>query len=216
MRALIVDAGNSNLKLAVFEGKSLKSLTILSHSLLERLKVPDYDYGIIISTVKGLNSLLSRIFPRTFVFSPKGIKFRSEYSLDLVGADRIAACYPFLKSGKDAILVISGTAITINVVKKGVFYGGPILPPFSNIKKSYGILAISRIEGDTERAISTAIEGMFTGGLERMIEDIKKSFKIREVFVSHDLPYKVRGAKSIPYPVIFGAHSLLLDIKSKL
>ena len=211
MRALIVDAGNTNLKLAIFEDGKLKFLVISSYAFLERLMVPDYDVGILVSTVKSLNPILLRIFPGLFVLSPKELKIKSEYSLDLVGADRIAGCYPFIRSGRDAIIVISGTSITINVVKNEVFYGGPILPPFSNIRRAYGILAIERIRGDTERAINSAIEGMFNGGLETLVGELKKTYKINQVFVSGDLPYKIRGAKRIEYPVIFGAYQLLLD-----
>lgn len=214
MRALILDAGNTNLKVAVIEGGKLKFLAISSYSFAENLKVPYYKFGILVSTVKRLNSTLTHLFPRTFVLSPKDLNLRSEYSLDLVGADRIAASYPFLKLKRDAILIISGTAITINVIKDGVFYGGPIFPPFSNMKTSYGILAISGVRGDTERAMNAAIEGMFFGGLVQIVKDLKKTYKIREVFVSHDLPYKIPGAKRIKYPVIFGAHTLLLDILS--
>lgn len=213
MRILVIDAGNTNLKLAIFENGRLKRFISSSYELAGGLDYKDYDKGILVSTVKSLNNTILRKFPNVFLLEPEKLNIKSNYSLSVVGADRIAASYPFIKRGKDAIILLLGTSITINIVKSGVFYGGPIFPPYKGIIASYGILSMARsIKGDTLKAINRATDYMFKGGLIFALNDIKREFGIRDVYVSKDFPNLIPDSKKLEYPVIYGAYELILDM----
>ncbi|MEO0138851.1 MAG: type III pantothenate kinase [candidate division WOR-3 bacterium] len=213
MRILVIDAGNTNLKLAIFDNGRLKRFISSSYQLAEGLRYNDYDKGILVSTVKPLNETILRVFPNVYLLEPERLHIKSNYSLSVVGADRIAASYPFIKRGKDAIILLSGTSITLNIVKGGVFYGGPIFPPYKGVMASYGILSMARsIKGDTLIAINRAVDYTFKGGLIHALKDIKREFGIKDVYVSNDFPYHIPNSKKLAYPVIYGAYELILDL----
>lgn len=212
MKILVIDAGNTNLKLAIFEGGRLKRFISSSYELAEGIEYNDYDRGILVSTVKPLNKTILRKFPNVYLLEPERLNIKSNYSLSLVGPDRIAASYPFIKRGKDAIILLLGTSITINIIKNGIFYGGPIFPPYKGIRTSYGILSMAgHIKGDTFKAINRAIDYAFKGGLMYALRDIKKMFGIKDVYVPKDFPYEIPNSKKLEHPVTYGAYELILD-----
>ncbi len=212
MKTLVIDAGNTNLKLALIENGDLLKFVSAGYEYVDGIEIPNYDKGIIVSVVNEITSFLKERFPRTVVLEPWKLNIKSKYSLKAVGADRIAACYPFIKRNKDAILVIYGTSITINAVKSGVFLGGPILPPKGTVEMSYNILSMkgNELMEDTVRALELGVSYLYGGGLRTSVENIKRIYGIRDVFFT-GVHKSFKGWKRIDLAVIWGAYDILID-----
>lgn len=150
---LVIDVGNTNTALGVFEGKELRAQWRLSTN---RSQTAD-EYGILIrslfasdgiqtqqidgmmvaNVVPPLNSVLeemaTKYFRRQAVFLGPGIRTGMAIQYDNpqeVGADRIAdAVAAFEKYGGPCIVVDFGTAITFDAIsEKGEYLGGVIAP----------------------------------------------------------------------------------------
>lgn len=150
---LVIDVGNTNTVLGVFEEKTLRAQWRLSTN---RRQTAD-EYGILIrnlfsldgiqpaqikgvmvaSVVPPLNSLLDEMAEKCFnlkaVFLGPGTRTGMAIHYDNpqeVGADRIAdAVAAFEKYGGPCIVVDFGTAITFDAIsEKGEYLGGVIAP----------------------------------------------------------------------------------------
>jgi len=150
---LVVDVGNTNTVLGVFEGKELRAQWRLTTS---RAQTAD-EYGILIrnlfslaviqpsqitgiivgSVVPPLNSALEEMAEKYFhlqaVFLGPGTRTGMAIHYDNpqeVGADRIAnAVAAFEKYGGPCVVVDFGTAITFDAIsEKGEYLGGVIAP----------------------------------------------------------------------------------------
>ena len=137
---LAIDAGNSNIKLALFDKSELKAqwrLTSSDLSQLAELVPKNLDAILIASVVPALNPTLTRIceehFKLTPVFvdhtTPTGLKLLYDSPAEL-GADRIVdAVAAVAKYGAPCIVVDFGTATTFNAINAaGEFLGGAISP----------------------------------------------------------------------------------------
>jgi type III pantothenate kinase len=150
---LTIDIGNTNIKLGLFEGDSLRySFRLSSHSqktsdeygvdMIEHLARKGYQasivHGIIIGSVKpSLNYSYERACEYYFGIRPlfvgSGIKTGIDVKYDNpkeVGADRIAGCVAAVATyGAPLIVIDCGTATTYNVINaKKQFVGGAIAP----------------------------------------------------------------------------------------
>jgi type III pantothenate kinase len=150
---LVVDVGNTNTVLGVFEGKELRAqwrLTtnraqtadeygILIRNLFSLAVIqPSQITGIIVgSVVPPLNSALEEMAEKYFhlqaVFLGPGTRTGMAIHYDNpqeVGADRIAnAVAAFEKYGGPCVVVDFGTAITFDAIsEKGEYLGGVIAP----------------------------------------------------------------------------------------
>jgi type III pantothenate kinase len=150
---LVIDVGNTNTVLGVFEGKELRAQWRLSTN---RRQTAD-EYGILIrnlfeldgvepknidgvmvaSVVPPLNSVLEEMsekyFHLTAVFLGPGTRTGMAIHYDNpqeVGADRIAdSVAAFAKYGGPCVVVDFGTAITFDAIsEKGEYLGGIIAP----------------------------------------------------------------------------------------
>ncbi len=198
MKVLVVDAGNTSVKLALFEGKRIAFF---------------YDGGILVSVVPEINKYILRIFSGLVLLKPWEINIPSKYSLKAVGADRIASVYPFIKRKESVIMVLFGTAITVNVVKNGTFYGGPIFPPEIGLEHSYNILSMknANLHPDTLTAVSTAKNSMIYSGVVYEVERLKREFSIKKVVVSDNYRFIRKGWEIKVFPVIYGAFEIYKD-----
>lgn len=137
---LAIDAGNSNIKLALFNDYELRAQWRLTSSKLDQLAKMNpqgLDAIVIASVVPALNPVLTRIaedhFKLTPVFvdhtTPTGLKILYDSPADL-GADRIVdAVAAVEKYGSPCIVVDFGTATTFNAINAaGEFLGGAISP----------------------------------------------------------------------------------------
>lgn len=150
---LVIDVGNTNTSLGVFEGRNLRAnwrLTtnrsqtadeygILIHNLFELAEIPagQVEGVMVASVVPPLNPLLEEMAQKYFgvkaLFLEPGIKTGMAILYENpqeVGADRIAdSVAAFEKYGGPCVIVDFGTAITFDAVsEKGEYLGGLIAP----------------------------------------------------------------------------------------
>ena len=150
---LAIDAGNSNITLAVFYGAELQvhwrlatdvartsdeyGVALRNLFQLADLKEKDLEAIVIASVVPALNLTLQRMSETYFKLTPilvdhttrTGLKINYDSPADL-GADRIAdAVAAVAKYGAPCIVVDFGTATTFNAINAaGEFVGGAISP----------------------------------------------------------------------------------------
>jgi type III pantothenate kinase len=144
---LAIDAGNSNLKLALFAGRELvgrgrlttdvaRSSDEYGQEIRELLDLKDVQAMVIASVVPALNPTLRRMAETHFQLQPlfvdhtnAGLKIVYDQPSDL-GADRIVDAVAGLeKYGAPCVVVDFGTATTFNVVNEASeFVGGAISP----------------------------------------------------------------------------------------
>src|SRR5437870_3778116 len=153
MKLLVIDVGNTNTVLGVFQGKTLKAqwrLTtkrgqtadeygILIRNLfnLDGIEAGDISGIMVASVVPPLNALLEEMAEKYFHIkalflepgTKTGIAIHYDNPLE-VGADRIAnSVAAFEKYGGPCVVVDFGTATTFDAVsKKGEYLGGVIAP----------------------------------------------------------------------------------------
>jgi type III pantothenate kinase len=150
---LVVDVGNTNTVLGLYQGDSLRALWRLStnpertadeygvaiHSLfaLKKLSTSDINGMMIASVVPPMNIVLEEMARKYFKmeahFLGPGTRTGMAILVDTpqeVGADRIAdAVAAFEKYGGPCIVMDFGTAITFDAVsQKGEYLGGVIMP----------------------------------------------------------------------------------------
>lgn len=137
---LAIDAGNSNIKVALFNDYEIRAQWRLTSSELDqlaRMNPENIDAIVIASVVPALNPTLTRIsedhFKLTPVFvdytTPAGLKILYDSPAEL-GADRIVdAVAAVEKYGAPCIVVDFGTATTFNAINAAEeFLGGAISP----------------------------------------------------------------------------------------
>ncbi len=136
---LIIDIGNTNTKLAYFEGRkklSLSRINDLTREVLERELSDNKIESVIISSVKELPAFLGQLLSSSashfHILSYKSkLPFILEYETpETLGTDRIAAVagafslFPL----SEVLLIDAGTAITYDYLSGGIFKGGNISP----------------------------------------------------------------------------------------
>lgn len=190
---LVVDVGNTNTVLGVFEGKELRSQWRLS---THRGQTAD-EYGILIRNlfaadgiqaqqinammvacvVPPLNSVLEEMATKYFhlaaIFLAPGVRTGMAIHYDNpqeVGADRIAnAVAAFEKYGGPCIVVDFGTAITFDAIsEKGEYLGGVIAPGIGISSEAlfHQAARLPRVEiREPQRIIGTNTVGSMQSGL---------------------------------------------------
>lgn len=187
---LVIDIGNTNLTLGVFDNNHLietcrvpskKTLTqseyenLISENL-HQYKITDCIIG---SVVTELNSIIKKACDNLFKINSFLLDSKSNLGLEIklkkpqeVGADRIANAYGAKKLYPlPAIIVDIGTATTFDIVSKdGEFLGGVIMPGinlqfnalYSNTSKLPKIHA-----RNSEKAIGNSTEDAMLSGIIR-------------------------------------------------
>jgi len=136
---LIVDIGNTNTKLAVFEGQKRLSLSRINELSCEELEKELTGFKIqkvIVSSVKKLHPLMSELFfsniPFVHVLTHKSrLPFKIEYETpETLGPDRIAAVAGAfnLFAGTEILVIDAGTALTFDFLSANIYKGGNISP----------------------------------------------------------------------------------------
>lgn len=196
---LAIDAGNSNIKVALFDNDELKAQWRLTGNDLSRLTEIDprnLDASLIASVVPALNPTLVRVcedrFKLTPIFvdhtTPTGLKLLYDSPAQL-GADRIVdAVAAVAKYGAPCIVVDFGTATTFNAINAaGEFLGGAISPglmtcsealfaraaklPRVNFERPAKVIGTSTT-ASMQSGIYYGYSGLVDGVLERMIAEM--------------------------------------------
>ncbi len=222
---LIIDIGNSSIKVAVSEGgKIVRSFReeSLSSDKIERIlsENPGINAAIVCSVrgeddwgADGLNALLRERLPFVITLdhtTPAPIK--NLYSTpETLGYDRLAAAVGAMAMfpGENVLTVDFGTAITIDMVTAaGEFVGGNISPGaqtrFRALNAFTGSLPLRELTdgimplGDST---NTAVEGGVVNGIvyeiEGYIRDISARFgKLRVIFAGGDANFFAKRLKN--------------------
>jgi pantothenate kinase type III len=143
---LCIDAGNSTVKLAMLENGNVVSLlkreTAAGLHARARLSIPrgfinskeGIDGAVIACVVPALNKILEKEVKRATGLKPVFITSKAHLPFALsvarpgrVGSDRIAAASAVSESSMGTVIIDIGSAITVDLVAGGAFWGGLIM-----------------------------------------------------------------------------------------
>lgn len=218
---LIIDAGNTKIKVALFEGKDIilkKEVDELNHILafteeasLQKIKAS------IFSSVRKVPSQfihkLAATCPKLICFSqntaiPLTIAYKTPHSL---GLDRIASAVGAkMHYAESAVLVIdAGTAITFDLITAdNIFLGGNISPGlltrFKALHNFTGKLPLIKPDPDsvfigteTEEAIRAGVQNGIIFETEAYIDRLSKEYpQLKIVLTGGDADFFVKKIKS--------------------
>ena len=135
---LIIDIGNTAVKIALFKGKQLQNTAIFDECTLKNILgfVNEYDIsGTIISSVKDINTDIKKIirhFDALFLDFNTLLPIIIDYKTpNTLGNDRIAAVVgaSVLFPKQDVLVFDAGTCLTIDfITKEKIYKGGRISP----------------------------------------------------------------------------------------
>jgi type III pantothenate kinase len=110
-------------------------------------------------------------------------------SLETAGTDRLCAAAGVADAGiADAVIVDAGSAVTVDILRNGVFEGGSIMPGLDMMLRSLGenTAALPRLTPganlpgppgtDTESAIRAGTAGALAGGVIRLVSLSAEAF----------------------------------------
>jgi type III pantothenate kinase len=135
---LIIDIGNTNAKLALFDGDSMLDVFLDSSESLNRLEeiVAEYPVkrGIIATVINLSEAILERLsklpIPLLWLDDKTPLPIINLYETpETLGYDRIAAVVAanYEHPGKDVLVIDAGTALTYEFIdSKGQYHGGNI------------------------------------------------------------------------------------------
>ena len=126
MRVLTLDVGNTTVDACVFEGDKPKPMGRLPHGRLGEL-AGDYDLVAISSVKESLNMEIRKVFgERVRFIKVPDVPMEIDYETpETLGVDRVLFAYGVKEHiSEDAILVMAGTALVVDLLLGGVFRGG--------------------------------------------------------------------------------------------
>jgi len=174
-----------------------------------------YDGAIVISVAYELNDYILRHIRGGILLVPERLSIPTRYSLKTLGADRLASAYPFVARGESAIVVVCGSAVTVNVVKDGVFHGGPIFPSFDRLRRAYLSLSMMgrRLHPDSLNAIESGIRYAILGGVREVMRDVERRYGIRRKYLTGGCAHRMKvGGKIVPDLILLGGRMILEDL----
>ncbi|APT72718.1 pantothenate kinase [Thermosipho sp. 1063] len=207
---LLFDVGNTHTTIALTDnGKKFNIKRISTYSLqtedelyvyLKMLFSENYDQIIVSSVVPNINHIFE-FFSKKYIGKDavflnaklyKNIKWDVRVPSD-IGADRVANVIAAEKDyGNNAIIVDFGTAITIDVLKNGIYEGGVIIPGFGMMVNALfkGTAKLPKVElkpsdafigKDTESNIRIGVINTVLEGIIKVVEKIKSETEITSV-----------------------------------
>ena len=234
---LIVDQGNTSLKLAVFDGDRMVTCSQQADndpsSIRKLLEQYQPDKGIM-SSVTGENRKLTKtlktglsyyLWLDATVSVPVSIEYRT---VDMLGKDRIAAVVGanYLQPGQHLLVIDAGTAITYELLEaSGAYKGGNISPglttrfrALNRFTKQLPLVkeqpAVPFIGTDTESAIMAGVVNGIVFEMDGYIDALK--VKYGDIFVyltgGHAFYFEKRLKNRIfaePNLVLFGLNRIL-------
>ena len=198
---LVIDIGNTNVKVAIFNGDLLVNNKVLSSSkLIHYLKNLKFDSGIISNVGnQNLEKELLNIYPNLITLSTN-LKFPIQFlyqSMDSIGKDRIAnAMGAFFKNpNSNSLIIDAGTCLTFDFIDSDNFYhGGAISPGLSMRFKSlstfteklpqlsFNSASYNLIGFDTESSIVSGVVNGIVGEIKTIIKRYREKNQLLTVF----------------------------------
>jgi type III pantothenate kinase len=242
---LVIDSGNSRLKMAIFDGNIIKEQKVFSpdqtDEILEFTKGVVYERAIICDTSGKVDWLIEKCRQRTNVLelnSDTPLPIENAYlSKDTLGKDRIAAAvgaYQYFKhSGRASLIIDMGTCITMDVLNAmGTFLGGNISPGIlMRIKAMHsftGKLPLAEVDLPESSIGSSTLKALQNGAIrgtyfeiEGFIRELKQKFgKINVILTGGDAPLFAKFSKNkifvLPNLVLEGLNEILNYNASKI
>ena len=229
---LIIDVGNTNVKLAVFENNKLQHKEVIKSSrILSTIKKLIKKYpGLkraIISSVGRLNeSVLNKIRSqiKLLVLNSKiKLPFNNQYQTpNTLGVDRIAlvSASAMLYPKKNVLIIDAGTCITYDIItKENNYLGGAISPGIAlryqalhNLTANLPLLSIKQpknlIGSNTNESIHSGVINGVLGEIKGAINDYDKNFKeLTVILTGGDAEFLSKQLKSS----IFANSNFLLE-----
>jgi type III pantothenate kinase len=234
---LILDLGNTNQKVALFDAGNLVWIEThkrLSHTFIRKITGQNkgIDSCILSSVIKipaALRSYLEKQFRFIFLDENTPVPIVNHYSSpETHGKDRLAAAvagfYRF--PGQPVLIINAGTALTYDVVtEKGEYIGGSISPgmlmrfrALHTFTKQLPLLTYREIDflagNDTEKSVLSGVINGMTAEIEGMISGYQQAYPgINAILSGGDLNYFVNRLKisifAVPNIVIYGLQQIL-------
>jgi type III pantothenate kinase len=189
MKLTVIDIGNTNTRIAEWNGVSLSHCTSISTAKITSKKIPPETPAAISCVVPQIKSKIkNRNILWINAMCGAGLDF-SAVDSSTIGSDRVAGAAAAAKFAKlPAIVVDIGTAITVDAIAKGgVFLGGAILPGRTMMKNALarGTAQLSSLKISSTRppcfagkktagAIASGVENGIVGSLKYLISGIAK------------------------------------------
>jgi type III pantothenate kinase len=186
---LIIDIGNTNAKIALFDGKNFFSAKKLQEFSLNNIINFTSNYKIvstIISTVKTVNDELlkiSKYFNAVILNKEILIPIKNKYkSLDTLGNDRLAGVVGAnaLWPKKNLLVIDAGTCLTIDLISAdGEYIGGRISPGikmrFLSLNTFTDKLPLLKLEKSTPFIGDDTISSIISGVQQGILDEIKSA-----------------------------------------
>lgn len=234
---LILDLGNTNQKIALFDEGNLvwiETYKRLSHAFIRKIAGQNkgIDSCILSSVVKipaALKSYLEKQFRFILLDEFTPVPILNRYiTPETLGKDRLASAVAGNSRfhGQHVLIINAGTALTYDVVTdKGEYIGGSISPGMQmrfralhTFTKQLPLLTYQEIDfltgNDTEKSVLSGVINGMTVEIEGMIADYQKVYSgINVILSGGDLNYFVNRLKisifALPNIVIYGLQQIL-------
>ena len=229
---LIIDVGNTNVKLAVFENNKLQHKEVIKSSrilsTIKKLikKYPDLKRAIISSVGRLNESVLNKIRSqiKLLVLNSKiKLPFNNQYQTpNTLGVDRIAlvSASAMLYPKKNVLIIDAGTCITYDIItKENNYLGGAISPGIAlryqalhNLTANLPLLCIKQpknlIGSNTNESIHSGVINGVLGEINCVTNDYEKNFKeLTVILTGGDAEFLSKQLKSS----IFANSNFLLE-----
>ena len=234
---LILDLGNTNQKIALFDAGNLLWVQANERIRLSLVrKIVKQNAGInscILSSVVKVPATLQSFLEKHFRFilldEHTPLPILNHYrTLETLGKDRLAAAVAGFNQfpGYPVLIINAGTAITYDVVtKKGEYLGGSISPGMNmrfralhTFTKQLPLLTYTEIDfltgNDTDMSVLSGVINGMASEMEGMIACYQKEYPgIKVILSGGDLNYFVNRLKisifALPNIVIYGLQQIL-------
>lgn len=126
LKLLTLDVGNTTIDACLFRGSECKHIGRIPHGEVDKLK-GNYDTVAVVSVKPSLSPELERVFgKRLRILSLSDIPLDIDYETpETLGLDRVLFAYGVREFySEDAVLLMVGTALVVDLMLKGRFLGG--------------------------------------------------------------------------------------------
>ncbi len=207
MQRLIIDIGNTSVKLAVYNDDTLTMHQQADNLTLEILQKIDKEFPMIKSSIlsavrdypETIDTFLKKKFFHITVNSETALPFVNEYKTPAtLGKDRIAAAAAAINifPGENVLVIDAGTSITYDLItKKGTYLGGGISPGimmrFKALNTFTGKLPLITeiddaplIGDDTRSSIKSGVLNGILAEVNGIVESYRNRFDTLKIIIS--------------------------------
>ena len=234
---LILDLGNTNQKIALFDAGNLLwvqankqiSLSLVRNIVKQNCGIDSCILSSVVKVPATLQSFLEKHFRFILLDEHTPLPILNLYRTpETLGKDRLASAVAVFNQfpGHPALIINAGTAVTYDVVtKKGEYLGGSISPGMNmrfralhTFTKQLPLLTYSEIDfltgDDTDKSVLSGVINGMAAEMEGMIVYYQKEYPGIKVNLSGgDLNYFVNRLKisifALPNIVIYGLQQIL-------